>query len=88
MTLTPSSRISPISQELGVITLELSIPYRMDKSCNFRTLTPTPFSKISLTSQESRVMTLESSIPYLEHVRNKEDIVALMIEGRLRRLDI
>ena len=70
------------------MTLELSIPYRMDESYNFRTLTPTPFSKISLTSQESRVMTLESSIPYLEHVRNKEDIVALMIEGRLRRLDI
>ena len=47
------------------MTLELSVPYRMDESCNFRTLTLTPFSKISLTSQESRVMTLESSIPYL-----------------------
>ena len=64
LTLTPSSRISPISQELGVTTLELSIPYRMDESCNFRTLTLTPFSKISVMSQESRVMTLDSSIPY------------------------
>ena len=30
------------------MTLEWSIPYRMDESCNFRTLTLTPFSKISL----------------------------------------
>ena len=34
------------------MTLELSVPYRMDESCNFRTLTLTPFSKISLTSQD------------------------------------
>ena len=52
------------------MTLELSVPYRMDESCNFRTLTP--LSKISLASQESRVMTLELSITYTSRLRHSK----------------